>query len=108
MFKLFLQSTRSSLRSLPTPLVSQKCSYRPRTIYQDDQEFEKPRYNQNYNNYNKSNYYNKYEDNGTFSPRDFQYDNSHGETGTLHTRFIKYIALENCKYDPLIPQKINQ
>ncbi|CAD7078916.1 unnamed protein product [Hermetia illucens] len=31
---------------------------------------------------------------------------SHGEAGTLITRFVKHIALEKCKTDPLIPQKI--
>ncbi|KAL5279471.1 hypothetical protein ACFFRR_003843 [Megaselia abdita] len=96
MFKLLVQTTRSSIRSLKTPVVTQKCNYR-QSIYEDEQE--KPYYKNN-------KYSSNYKSSGTFSLRDFQYDNSHGETGTLHTRFIKYIALENCKYDLLTPQKI--
>lgn len=96
MLRLLVQTTRSSLRSLTTPAVTQKCFYRP-SIYNDEQETPY---------FKNKNTYNKYNQHGTFSLRDFQYDNSHGETGTLHTRFIKYIALENCKYDALTPQKI--
>lgn len=106
MFKLFVQTTRISLKSLKTPVVTQKYHHRPTSIYNDNEET--PYYNNK--SFNKTNnYYNnnyKKSSNGTFSLRDFQYDNAHGETGTLHTRFIKYIALENCKYDLLTPQKI--
>lgn len=97
MFKLLVQTTRTSIRSLKSPVVTQTCSYRPSSIYNDEVPFNQNR--------NQKPYYNK-NHNGTFSLRDFQYDNSYGETGTLHTRFIKYIAIENCKFDPLTPQKI--
>lgn len=103
MFKFLVQTTRNSLRALKTPVVTQSCYHRPSIYDEDDGEISKKPY-YNYNKNNKNTFFKK--TNGTFSLRDFQYDNSHGETGTLHTRFIKYIALENCKYDQLTPQKI--
>lgn len=44
---------------------------------------------------------------GTFNYKDFQFDKSHGESGTLIHRFVKYIAFENCKLDPLIENTIS-
>lgn len=82
---------------MKTPLVSQQAYHRPNSIYNDDENPTYFKYKTPQQGFQKG---------GTFAYRDFQYDNSYGETGTLHTRFIKYIALENCKYDLLTPQKI--
>ncbi|XP_055389916.1 uncharacterized protein LOC129618911 isoform X2 [Condylostylus longicornis] len=41
----------------------------------------------------------------SFTARDIL-ERSHGESGTLQTRFIKYIALENCKSENIVPKTV--